>query len=221
MQEPDELREDERVADAAEAEDLAVGLGGDDALQVQRAGLDDHADDGEHQRQLVGDELAGGPQGTEEGVLVGRRPAGHEHADDRERRHGQHVEDAAVRGPRRPGVGAGRDDHEHEERGDEHDDRRQPKMTGRPGPGSMSSFWRNLPTSARSWSEPWGPASIGPRRLCMKLIILNRKTVADDQRAGRRRPSGDEQDLDDGRPASTRASSAAGRSRVIGRCPRG
>ena len=34
----------------------------DDALQAHRAGLDDHADDGEHQRQLVGDELAGGAQ---------------------------------------------------------------------------------------------------------------------------------------------------------------
>ena len=48
--------------------------------------------------------------------------------------------------------------------------------------GTMSSFWRNLPTSASSCSEPWGPASIGPSRLCMKLIILNRND--DDERAG-------------------------------------
>ena len=41
--------------------------------------------------------------------------------------------------------------------------------------GLMSSFWMNLPTSANSCSEPYGPASIGPSRLCMKLIILNRK----------------------------------------------
>ena len=81
---------------AAEAEDLAVGLGGDDALHVQRAGLDDHADDGEHHRQLVGDELAGGPQAADERVLVGRGPAGHEDADDRDRRHGQGEEDAGV-----------------------------------------------------------------------------------------------------------------------------
>ena len=40
--------------------------------------------------------------------------------------------------------------------------------------GKMSSFWRNLPTSARSCKEPYGPASIGPSRLCIKLIILNR-----------------------------------------------
>ena len=42
--------------------------------------------------------------------------------------------------------------------------------------GTMSSFWRNLPTSASSWIEPYGPASMGPSRLCMKLIILKRKT---------------------------------------------
>ena len=42
--------------------------------------------------------------------------------------------------------------------------------------GKMSSFWRNLPTSAKSCIEPYGPASMGPRRLCMKLTILKRKT---------------------------------------------
>ena len=81
---------------AVAAEDGAVGLGEDDALQAQRAGLDDHADHGEHQGQLVGDELAGGAEATQQRVLVGRGPAGHEHADDRERRHGQGEEDADV-----------------------------------------------------------------------------------------------------------------------------
>jgi hypothetical protein len=38
----------------------------------------------------------------------------------------------------------------------------------------MSSFCSHLPTSARSCSEPYGPASIGPSRLCMKLTNLNR-----------------------------------------------
>ena len=56
-------------------------LGDDDALQVHRAGLDHHADDREHQRQLVGDELAGGAQAAEQRVLVGARPAGHQDAD--------------------------------------------------------------------------------------------------------------------------------------------
>ena len=40
--------------------------------------------------------------------------------------------------------------------------------------GEMSSFCSHLPTSANSCMLPYGPASIGPRRLCMKLIILNR-----------------------------------------------
>ncbi len=42
--------------------------------------------------------------------------------------------------------------------------------------GAVSSFCSHLPTSATSCSEPYGPASIGPRRLCMNDIILNRKT---------------------------------------------
>ena len=41
--------------------------------------------------------------------------------------------------------------------------------------GYRSSFCSHLPTSANSCIEPYGPASIGPRRLCMKDIILNRK----------------------------------------------
>jgi hypothetical protein len=42
--------------------------------------------------------------------------------------------------------------------------------------GKMSSFWRNFRPSARSCSVPKGPASMGPRRLCMKLIIFIRNT---------------------------------------------
>ena len=49
------------------------------------------------------------------------------------------------------------------------------KMRRSAGRGTMSSFCSHLPTSANSCSEPYGPASIGPSRLCMKLIILNRK----------------------------------------------
>ena len=57
--EPDELREDERVADASPTPKIApLLLRSDDALQAHRAGLDHHADDREQQRELVGDELA-------------------------------------------------------------------------------------------------------------------------------------------------------------------
>ena len=43
--------------------------------------------------------------------------------------------------------------------------------------GTMSSFWMNLMPSPTSWNQPWKPpGSIGPRRLCMWLIIFRRKT---------------------------------------------
>ena len=120
-EEADELREDQREADAVPAEDRAGALEGDDALQAHRAGLDHHADDREQQRQLVGDELRGGAQRAEERELVGARPPGHEHADDREARHRQRVEHADVE-VLDDDVGTGGDHQEHEEGGD-HDDR--------------------------------------------------------------------------------------------------
>ena len=91
-----------------------------DALQAHRAGLDDHADDREQQRQLVGDELGGGAQRAEQRELVRARPAGHEHADDREARHRQRVEHADVE-VLHDEVGPGGDHHEHEERRDDDD----------------------------------------------------------------------------------------------------
>ena len=43
--------------------------------------------------------------------------------------------------------------------------------------GVMSSFWRNLMPSPMSWYQPWKPpGSMGPSRLCMWLIIFNKKT---------------------------------------------
>src|SRR4051794_7427370 len=56
-EEADELREDQREADAVPAEDGARALEGHDALQVHGAALDHDADDREQQRQLVRDEL--------------------------------------------------------------------------------------------------------------------------------------------------------------------
>ena len=122
--EADDLRDDERVADAVEAEDLTLVLGRHDALQVERAGLDHHADDGEHHRQLVGDQLAGRAQATDERVLVGRRPPGDEDADHRHRRQAHGQEDAGVE-VGEVGVGAEGHDHEDQERRRQHDVRRQ------------------------------------------------------------------------------------------------
>ena len=95
----------------------------DDALQVHRAGLDHDADDREHERQLVRDELRGRAQRAEQRVLVRARPAGHQHADDREARDRERVEHADVE--RRDDEPRPRGDHdEHEERR-QHDDRRR------------------------------------------------------------------------------------------------
>ena len=58
----------------------AVGLfylAGARGLLLQR----DDAQDGEHHRQLVGDQLSGRSQAPHERVLVGRRPAGDEHTE--------------------------------------------------------------------------------------------------------------------------------------------
>ena len=41
--------------------------------------------------------------------------------------------------------------------------------------GMMSSFCSHLPTSATSCSVPCGPASMGPKRDCMKEMSLKRK----------------------------------------------
>jgi hypothetical protein len=58
----DELGDDVRVADPIDPEDRPLAWADDDALHVEGAGLDHHADHGEDQRQLVGDQLAGGAQ---------------------------------------------------------------------------------------------------------------------------------------------------------------
>ena len=91
-------------------------LGDDDLLQVHRAGLDDDADDGQHHRQLVGDQLAGGTQAAEQRVLVGARPAGDEDADHaRSTDTASSVEHAGLE-VGEPGVGAERHDGDEQER---------------------------------------------------------------------------------------------------------
>jgi hypothetical protein len=91
-----------------------IGLGDHDGGQAQAAGLDHHPDDGQHHGQLVGDELAGRSEAAHQRVLVGRRPPGDEHADDRHRRDGQGVEDAGVE-VGEPGVRPEGHGHVHEE----------------------------------------------------------------------------------------------------------
>ena len=73
--EADELREDEREADAVQPKIEPVLWKATMPCRLIVPGLDDHADDREQQRQLVGDELRGGAQRAEQRELVGARPA--------------------------------------------------------------------------------------------------------------------------------------------------
>jgi hypothetical protein len=167
------------LADAAPAEDRAVLLGVHDALQAHRAGLDHDADHREHERQLVGDELRGGAQRAHQRELVGARPAGHQHADDRQARHRERVEHADVERLRRRRADPARRDHdEHEERR-QHDDRGRQREDAPVGlVGMMSSFCMNFMPSPMSWYQPWKPpGSIGPSRLCMWTEHLPRLTL--------------------------------------------
>src|SRR5207247_1425176 len=72
-----EWRADDLLSEPAEAEDPTVGRSQDDAWQAHGPRLHDDPHDAEHHRELVGDELAGGPKRAHERVLVGRRPPGH------------------------------------------------------------------------------------------------------------------------------------------------
>ena len=109
------------IDDPAQVE---VGLGVHDALQRHGAGHHDDADHGEHEGQLVGDELAGGPQPADQGVLVGRRPAGRQDADDRQRADGEGEEDARVE-RLADRAGPDGDDDVDEKGADQHDHRSQ------------------------------------------------------------------------------------------------
>ena len=183
---PDELREDEREADAAPAEDLAVLLERDDALQVHRAGLDDHADDREHERQLVRDELPGGAQRTRSARTCSSSPS-----RPSARRSPTATTPRARRTRRRRGLArssrgpAGittktRNVDSTTIAGASSKTRRSASA------GMMSSFCMNLMPSPMSWYQPWKPpGSIGPSRLCMWLIIFNRNDVAEDERGER------------------------------------
>ena len=68
----------------------------DDLGQVERADAQQHGDDDEADRDLVGDHLRGRAQRAEERILRVRRPAAHDDAVDAERGDGEDVEDADV-----------------------------------------------------------------------------------------------------------------------------
>ena len=149
----------------------------------------------EAQRRLVGDHLRRGPHRAEQRVLRARRPAGEHDAVDRDRRHGQHEQDADRRvGQLQVGVVAeDRDDavvavvevaadrarsrtarnagHERQER------RQHEHARGRPARGCRSSLKKSLMPSASVWSTPNGPARFGPMRFCMSPTSLRSNQI--------------------------------------------
>ena len=86
-------------------------------MQVEGAGLDDDTGNGQHQRDLVGDELPGRPEAAGERVLVGRGPARDQDAEYRDRRDPEGEEDADVEvGEQGVGPERHRDVDEHDRR---------------------------------------------------------------------------------------------------------
>ena len=86
--------------------------------QRQRAAGQGHRRDGEHDRQLVGHQLGGGAQATEQGVLVGAGPAGHQRAQGAHRGGREHEHDRAGHVDRGDARGD-RDGRERDEVGDQ------------------------------------------------------------------------------------------------------
>ena len=68
----------------------------DDAFEVERAGDEEDAEDGDAQRDFVADELGAGAEGAEEAVLVVGRPAAEDDGVDRQAADGEDVDDADV-----------------------------------------------------------------------------------------------------------------------------
>ncbi len=219
---PEELGEDEREAEPAPAEDAAVLLEVDDPLEAHRAGLDDDADHGQDERQLVGDELGGGPQRPEQGVLVGAGPAGHEDADDRQRRDRQGVEHAGVE-VGHDEAGAGRDDDVEQEGRDQHDHRRggehPPVGLGRDDVLLLDE----LDAVADELEPAVEPAGVHrPQPALHVAHHLEQEDVAQDERPGRDdRQDDDRLEGHDSAPGDVDGSGTARRAAVTGRCPPG
>ncbi len=211
MREAEDLRDDVRV----------VLLGVDDALQRERARLDDDADDRERERDLVGDELRDRAQAAEQGVLRAAGPAADEHAVEAHRADRRHVQERHVGvGDREVDVlvrardgrlAAERHQRERGERGEHRDERRgQVERRCARRRGSRSACGSSLPRSAIGCSRPIGPTRLGPWRVCSRPISLRSKTVMKAKK--RHQPVDEDEGLDHGDERRRRASGLLPRS---------
>ena len=163
-------------------------LGHDDVLQVHRTGLDDDAERAEHQRQLVGDQLAGRPQAAEQRVLVGAGPAGDEDAEDADRRHREGVEHAGLE-VGQPGVRAERQAGDEQERRHQHDQRRhlEDAVVGRRRRGVL--LLQPLADLGEQLHRAVRPGLHGPEAALHERHHLEQEEV--DDRAGRQQHGDD------------------------------
>ena len=89
-------RKRQRLVADVPADQPRLGLLADDALQVERAGQQDDAEDRHAQRDLVADDLGAGAQRAEEAVFVVGRPAAQDDAVHRQAGDGEDEQDADV-----------------------------------------------------------------------------------------------------------------------------
>ena len=146
------------------------GLGVDDGPGRQRPGDEDDRDHDHAQGGLVGDHLGRGPHRPEQRVLRPRRPAGQHHAVDRDRRHGQHEQDAdrGVGHLQLEGVAGDGDDPAHGHHGEDQEGRQQ-RQVGRQlehervGPlGEQVLLEEELDPVGQGLEQPPGPGPVGP-----------------------------------------------------------
>ena len=107
---------------------MPVSLRVDDVGHVERADAQQHGDDHEADRDLVGHHLRGRPERAEEGILRVGGPAAHDHAVDAERGDGEQVENADIEvgdHPAAPAVLVHRDHRPCRQRQHRGNDRRQ------------------------------------------------------------------------------------------------
>jgi hypothetical protein len=122
-------------------------LGAGDVLHVERAVYHDHPHDGGADGDLRRDHEGGCTLATEEGVVVGRRPARHHEPVHTHGQHGEHVEDPDVQGHRLE-LDLPPADHEpvaegdrgEADEGEEHRHERRPQEQGAVGPGGHEVF---------------------------------------------------------------------------------
>ena len=143
----------------------------DDVAEIERAGAEQHGDDDEADRDLVGDHLRRRAERGEEGVFRVRRPAGHDHAVDLKARDGEDVEDADIEIGHLPALGD-RDDRPGRERQPGGDQRRQEK-NALVGAGRDDRLLEHeFEQIGEGLHNPQGPTTFGPRRICTAAHTL-------------------------------------------------